>query len=124
MRFRREAPWWHHVPLENLRVHARVHDRTDAAGRTVLLPERFRGRWSRWLQRSLPSERRHAELRLDERGAVVWWALKSGDGISVRELVLAYEAARPEELEQAETRVVQFLAGLAGEGCVEFSATE
>jgi len=113
-------PWWHHVPLERLRVRPLVPSRRGADGAPVLLADRFRGRWTGWLQRWLPPERRHEELRLDARGGTVWAALEASPGISVRELVPLYAAAHPEDQEQAETRVLQFLAGLAREGCVGF----
>lgn len=113
-------PWWHHVALERLRVRPLVPARRTADGAVVLLPDRFRGRWTGWLQRWLPQERRAEELRLDARGGTVWSALEAVPGISVRELVPVYAAAHPEDPEQAVTRILQFLAGLAREGCVGF----
>lgn len=123
MRFGSERPWWHHVPLEELHAFPLAPDRRDARGRTVLLPDRFRGRWTRWLQRRLPPERRHEEWVLDARGATVWQAVRDNPGITVRELVDHDRSAHAHDADQAETRVVQFLAGLVQAGCVEFRPT-
>lgn len=112
-------PWWHHVPLEHLRVRAAVPHRGDAADGLVLLPDRFRGRWTGWLQRWLPAERRAEEFRLDARGATVWRALLV-ESNTVREIIAAYARAHPEDAAQADVRVLRFLGGLEQEGCVEF----
>ena len=99
---------------------AAAHETSGDGGPFVLLVPRFRdplGR--RLLQPRLPAARRWIRVRLDDRGSRVWTAI---DGRTpLRALVPVYEAAFPDDADDASERLCQWMYAAYEAGLVIFT---
>jgi hypothetical protein len=85
---------------------------------TVLAPRFGANGPGRFLQRRLPPQRRHIQVRLEARGSFVW-DLVDGKR-TVLDLTRAFEAEFPAESQESPVRVGTFLMSLAQNGFIEF----
>ena len=101
---------------------ARLVDEDDGQGEdalVVLLMPRFQGTlFERWLQPRLRPEKRHIRVPLDARGTFLWRRI---DGQrEVHALVSGFVDAFPEDSDQADDRVCQYLYYLEQNGFIRF----
>jgi hypothetical protein len=91
----------------------------DATGLVTVLPPRFTDPLlGRLLQPRLPADRRHIRVELESRGSLLWQRI---DGRArVAELVAAFEAAFPDDAEDAADRVCKWVYGVYNNGFVRF----
>jgi len=108
--------WWHLIPIDALSVVPIVRSEEASDSHIDLLVPRFRGGCLGWLQRRLPAERQFERLVLDARGSTIWRAL--GSEVSIEHLIMLYCQAHPEDVADAEARVLRFLAAMETESFV------
>jgi len=119
--FRRKPNPFKGVDFLDLVPRARVDVTEDPeTGQVVALVPRFRDPvWGRFLQPRLPAGRRWVKVRLDERGAVLWRAM---DGRTpIRDLVGVYQAAFPDDVQEAAERVSQWFYAGYESGLIAFA---
>jgi hypothetical protein len=108
------------VDFLQLRPRREVEFKLDEPlGQVTLLPPRFRSGWpARWLQPRLRPERRHVKIHLEKRGSWLW---QQCDGLrSIGEMVAAFRVAFPEDHDQLEQRVCQYLYQMEVNGLIRF----
>lgn len=88
-------------------------------GLVTVLPPRFTDPFlGRLLQPRLPKTRRHIRVELESRGSVLWERI---DGrAAVRDLVLVFEEAFPDDAEDSADRVCKWVYGMYHNGFVSF----
>ena len=117
--FRRRLRWAG-VDFAALRPARAVESTADeTTGQVVLLMPRFRGGLlGRYLQPRLRPEKQHIRVPLEARGSWVWSQL---DGQrTVGELAAGFRDAFPDDAEQAEKRVSQFVYSMFENRFVKF----
>jgi hypothetical protein len=119
--FRRRRSRWAGVDFLTLKPRRCLEYRCDGEGdRTVLLVPRFRsGILGRCLQPRLDPDRAHIKVRLERRGSWIW---EQCDGQrTVAEIVEGFLTRFPEESEQADQRVCQYLYTMESNRLIHFT---
>ncbi len=96
-----------------------IDSEVDSEADVVLLMPRFQGTlFERWLQPRLRPEKRHIRVPLDARGSFLWRRI---DGqCEVHALVTGFVDAFPDDSDQADDRVCQYLYYLEQNGFIRF----
>ncbi len=96
------------------------HEKDTENGQVVLLVPRFRtGLLARWLQPRLQPARAHIRVKLDERGSWIW--RQCDEGRTVAEIATGFVASFPQERDQIEHRICQFIYYLQENGFIRFT---
>lgn len=92
----------------------------DDSGRVVVLMPRYRDAvFGRLLQPRLKGDRRFIRVPLEARGSWVW---RQVDGVrTVGAIARVFRTAFPEETDQVEERVCQFVAAMVAQGFLRIS---
>jgi len=118
--FGKRSSRWDGIDFMALKPLQKVACRPDEQnGNTVLLVPRFQsGLLGRWLQPRLRENKKYIRVPLEKRGTFLW--SKCDGQHTVGALAQGYRQEFPDDIDQAENRVCQYLYQLENNAFIEF----